>query len=293
MIDKQQKFTNLDKIYWPDEGYTKGDHIDYYEKISDYILPYLKDRPESLNRHPEGIYGESFYHKNMDNKVPGWVETFPIKSEEDERVKNYLLCQNKETLLYMANLGCIEINPWNSRINNLNFPDYIVIDLDPEGISFSFVVEATKAIKDVLDELKLLGLPKTSGATGMHVYVPLGAKYDYEQSRNFAKLIAVLAHNKTKDFTSLERSPSKRQKKVYFDYLQNVKGQTLAAPYSLRPRKGAPVSTPLAWEELNSKIQPQDYNLETIFNRLKKYGDLFKPILTESNSIEKVLDRLR
>lgn len=286
------KLTNLKKIFWPDEGWTKGDLIDYYDRIATIILPYLVDRPESMNRHPNGILGKSFYQKDVDHKVPSWLETLPITSQEDGKTRNFLLCQNKDSLLYMANLGCIEINPWNSRKKHLDHPDYIVIDLDPEDLSFSFVCETALAVKKVLDQYEIFGLPKTSGATGIHIYIPLGANYEYEQARNFAKILATLVHREVPEFTSIERSPSKRQKKVYVDYLQNAKGQTLAAPYSLRPRSKAPVSTPLEWGELENQFLPEKFNIKSIFSRLKEKGDLFRPILERENNIKKILEKM-
>ncbi|MEJ2618501.1 MAG: hypothetical protein P8Z35_26345, partial [Ignavibacteriaceae bacterium] len=215
------KLTNLNKVFWPDEGFSKGDLINYYRKVSDYMLPYLVDRPQSLNRHPDGINGKSFFQKDITQKHPGWVKTEAIYSESNDKEINFLICNNEATLVYMANLGCIEINPWFSRITNINNPDYFVIDLDPEDIPFEKVIETALAVKDVLDELKIESLCKTSGATGLHIYVPLGAKYEYNIAKDFAYLIAKIVNSRIPDFTSLERSPSKRKKKVYLDYLQN------------------------------------------------------------------------
>ena len=274
------KLTNLNKIYWPKEKYTKGDLIDYYRKISPYILPYLKDRPESMNRHPGGITGPNFFQKDVDHSVPKWMKTKSIYSESNEANINYLVCENEATLVYMANLGCIEINPWNSRIGEQDYPDYLVIDLDPEAVSFEKVVLVAQSVHRLLDFLDVPNFCKTSGATGLHIYVPLGAKYDYDQAKEFAHLVAICVNRKLPDITSIERSPKKRQKKVYLDYLQNRKGQTLAAPYSVRPKPGATVSTPLEWSEVRSGLDPSKYTIKTIFERLKKKKDLFKPVLS-------------
>ena len=192
----------------------------------------------------------------------------------------------------MANLGCIEVNPWNSRIQKPENPDWAVIDLDPEEISFTAVVKAALAVRETLEELEIDSCIKTSGATGMHIFIPLGAKYNYTVVRNFAQLIAGLAHEKAPEITSLERSPSKRKKKVYLDYLQNSKGQTLAAPYSVRPRPGATVSTPLEWKEINSRLDPADFTIRTILERLDKTGDLWKPVLGKGPDIPKVLEKI-
>jgi bifunctional non-homologous end joining protein LigD len=289
---RKLKLTNLDKVYFPDEGFTKGDVINYYRKISKFILPYLKGRPESLNRHPNGINEESFYQKNVDGLPPDWVKTKGIYSEHNEKEITYMVCNDEATLVYMANLGCIEFNPWFSRVGTLDNPDYLVLDLDPEDIPFDKVVEAAYAVKNVLDTAGAKSFCKTSGATGIHIYVPLNAKYDYDVARNFAHLVAQIAHSRTSDFTSILRSPSKRQKKVYLDFLQNRTGQTLAAPYSLRPRPGAPVSTPLKWEEVKPGMDPKDFNIENTEERLKSTRDIFKGVLGPGINIEKCIKNL-
>lgn len=293
IIDRHKlTLTNLSKIYWPDEGYTKGDLIKYYSEIADYILPYLKDRPESLNRHPNGIKGKSFYHKDMGDAPPKWVKTSEIYSESNDKNINYLICQNKATLIYMNNLGCIEINPWNSRLRSLNNPDYLVIDLDPGENTFKEVTETALVVKAVLDRAKAECYCKTSGATGMHIYIPLGARYSYEQARDFAHVIAQLTHEQLPKLTSLERSLKARRKKIYLDYLQNSRGQTLAAVYSARPKLGATISTPLQWEELKSGLHPSEFTIKTIPKRLQKIGDLFQGVLGKGVDIIKSLDRL-
>ena len=232
--------TNQQKIYWLEEGITKGELVDYYDKIAPIMLPYLKDRPQSMRRHPNGITGPDFFQKDIDvEKVPSWLTTKRIYSTSNKAYIDYLICNNKATLMYMANLGCIEINPWNSRISKPDNPDWIVIDLDPEDIPFSEVIKTANTVRKVFEELEIESYPKTSGSRGIHIYIPLAAKYDYEIARTFAQLIAQRVHDRLPDITSIVRSPSKRQKKVYLDYLQNSKGQTLAAPYSLRPKPGA------------------------------------------------------
>ena len=197
------KFTNLKKIYWPEEGYTKGELIEYYDKISSYILPYLKDRPENLRRNPDGISKPSFFHKDMSDNIPDWIKTKKLYSESNDKDVNYMLCQGKADLLYMANLGCIEINPWLSRIQSIEYPDYFVIDLDPQDISFENVIDVANAVKEVLDRGNITGYCKTSGSRGLHIYVPLGAKYDYDQTKQFAELIASLTHELVPGITSV------------------------------------------------------------------------------------------
>ncbi len=286
--------TNQNKIYWPKEKYTKGDLVAHYDAVADYILPYLKDRPQSMNRFPNGVGKPSFYQKGIDTaKVPGWLKTEKVYSTSNEDYIDYLICNDKATLLYMANLGCIEINPWNSRYTKEDYPDWVVIDLDPEEISFTEVVNTALVAKEILDELEINSCIKTSGATGMHIFIPLGAKYDYKISKSFAELIAHMVTDRLPDTTSIVRSPSKRKKKVYIDYLQNNKGQTLAAPYSVRPRPGATVSTPLEWKEVNQKLNPSDFTIRNIQQRLEKVGDLWKPILGKGQNILRALEKLQ
>ncbi|HEX5429533.1 MAG TPA: non-homologous end-joining DNA ligase [Patescibacteria group bacterium] len=300
------KLTHLDKVFWParlgyakgvsgrpNEKITKGDLVNYYRNVAKYILPYLKDRPESMNRHPNGIAGPSFFQKDVADQSPDWVKTKKIYSESNKANINYLICENEATLVYMANLGCIEINPWNSRIGRLENPDFLVIDLDPEKISFERVVEVARAVHKLLDSIHVPNYCKTSGATGLHIYVPLGAKYDYDQAKEFAHLVAVIIHQQLPDITSVERMPKKRQKKVYLDFLQNRKGQTLAAPYSVRPKPGATISTPLEWREVRKGLDPKQFTIRTIFPRLKKKGDLWKPVLKKSANLKQALSELK
>jgi bifunctional non-homologous end joining protein LigD len=286
------KLTNLSKIYWPDEKITKRELVTYYHEIAPFILPYLKDRPQSLNRHPNGIDGESFYQKDIEHH-PEWVKTVPVRSEsQQDKETNFLLCQDAATLVYMANLGCIEINPWSSRLGMLEQPDFFVIDLDPEDIAFEAVVDAALAVRKVLAAAGAENYCKTSGKTGLHVYVPLGGCCTYDQARQFAEIIARLAHRELPKTTSLERNPARRQKRVYLDFLQNRRGQTLAAPYSVRPHPGATVSTPLRWEEVQHGLDPSEFTIRTIGKRLEKTGDLWTPVLSGTIDLVKCLQRL-
>ena len=275
----KQEFTHLDKIFWPKKGYTKGDVIDYYDRMAPVILPYLKDRPLNLNRHPNGIAGKNFFQKNFTASAPDFVRTKKIWSESNNAEISYVLCQNKETLLYLANLGCIEINPWNSRIDSLDTPDYMIIDLDPGENTFDEVVVVAREVQRVLELACEKHYPKTSGKTGMHICVPLGAQYSYDDIRAFAELIATLVHRRIPALTSIERSPAKRKKKIYLDYLQNRTGQTIAAPYSVRPYPGATVSTPLEWREVKKGLDPLKFTINTIEKRVARKGDLWKPVL--------------
>jgi bifunctional non-homologous end joining protein LigD len=280
--DADLKLTNLDKIYFPESKITKGEVIEYYRKIAPFILPYLKDRPESLNRHPNGINKPNFFQKNFTTKTPSFVKTEKIHSESTNEEVNYLVCQNEETLLYMANLGCIEINPWNSRVGKLNYPDYMIFDLDPKGSTWPNLIKVAKEVKSILDDSCQHSFLKTSGKSGLHICVPLGAKYKFEDVRNFTHLVAQIVHKRLPNVTSLERDPKKRKNKIYLDYLQNRIGQTTASVYSLRPTKEASVSTPLKWSELTTKLDPKKFTMKTIHQRLSKVGDLFKPVIKDS-----------
>jgi bifunctional non-homologous end joining protein LigD len=286
------ELTNLNKVFWPEEGYTKGDVIEYYRKVARCILPHLQDRPESLYRTPNGITQSGFFQKEAGELPPPWVATKEIFSRHNDKNIKYFICQDEATLVYMANLGCIEINPWLSRIPKLDFPDYTVIDLDPEDIPFEKVIETALAVHEVLERAGAASFPKTSGATGMHIYIPLGGKYDYDTAEKFAHLVATLANQQVPEFTSLIRSPHKRQKRVYLDFLQNKAGQTLAAPYSIRPRPGATVSAPLKWEEVKSGLDPREFTIKTMPSRIERLGDLFSGVLGPGLDMEECLKNL-
>jgi bifunctional non-homologous end joining protein LigD len=287
---KSLNITNLTRIYWPGEGYTKSDLIDYYSQVSRYILPYLKNRPQSLNRHPNGIKGKSFYQKDMDVKnIPSWLKTVKIYSKTNDADIDYLICNNEATLLYMANLGCIEINPWHSTYQKPDNPTYVMLDLDPGNISFTDVVNTAHVIKELCDQLEIPGYCKTSGATGLHIYIPLAGKYDYEQAKTFAEILAGITHSRLPSTTSIERIVSKRRDKVYIDFLQNRKGQTIAAPYSVRPRPRATVSAPLEWSEVNHQLRPEMFTIKNMRERIEQKGDLWQPVLGKGIHIENAL----
>ncbi|HYE54885.1 MAG TPA: DNA ligase D [Chitinophagaceae bacterium] len=286
------KLTNLDKIYWPQEKLTKGDLLKYYEQVAPVMLRYMKDRPQSLNRHPNGIKGKNFFQKDVSGKVDEWLTRYYYENTTREGTKEFLVCTDEASLLYMANMGCIEMNPWHSRTAKPDNPDWCVIDLDPDTNSFDEVVAAANIIRKILDAVKVPSFPKTSGSTGMHIYIPLGAKYSYEQSKDLAELIVTLAHQQMRDFTSLERTPAKRKGKIYLDFLQNRPTQTLAAPYSARPKPGATVSTPLHWDEVKKGLRISDFTILNVPRRLKDEGDLFKGVLGRGIDLEKVLKKI-
>jgi bifunctional non-homologous end joining protein LigD len=286
------KFSNLSKVFWPKEGYTKRDMLNYYYQVAPYILPYLKDRPQSLNRYPNGINGKSFYQKDMTSTAPDWMKLEPYTTSEGEN-KNFLVPEDEASVLYMANLGAIEMNPWNSTIHKEDYPDWCLIDLDPTPKNtFEQVIKTAQVTKQVLDELGIKGYPKTSGSTGIHIYIPLGAKYTYDECQLFGKLIATRVHQQLPAFTSIERLTRNRKNKLYVDYLQNRPKATLAAPYSLRPKPGAPVSMPLYWEEVKKGLEITDFTIKNAVERIKSEGDIFKPVLGKGIDLARMLKKL-
>ena len=288
------KVTHPDKIYFPEDGVTKGDVIDYYISISDYILPYLKGRPESLLRNPNGIHQKGFFHKDAAGDAPGFVKSQRVHSESNNKEIEYIVCDNQATLTYLNNLGCIEINPWHSTVNALDKPDYLIIDIDPsDKNTFEQVIEAANVIKQVLDKAGAPAFCKTSGASGMHIYVPTGKKYSYEQVKDFTYLVCMFANHELKDFTTLERNLQKRgNKHIYLDYLQNRRGQTISSVYSLRPKTGATVSTPLLWTEVKSGLSPKEFTIHNTLKRIKKTGDIFNGILGKGIDLKKCIKNL-
>jgi bifunctional non-homologous end joining protein LigD len=271
-------FNHLSKVYWPEDGITKRDMFNYYDQVAEYMVPYLKDRPMSLNRFPNGIHGPSFYQKNVKDKVPDCMSTMPHTNDKGEE-KEYLVATNKASLLWMASLGCIEINPWFSRIQSPDHPDFCVIDLDPDKQHFDQVIETAQKVKEICDAIGVPTYPKTSGSAGMHIYIPLQAKYTYDQSQMFAKIIVTLVHKELKDYTTLERMVKNRNGKMYLDFLQNRPDATIAGVYSLRPKPGATVSMPLAWDEVKPGLTMRDFTVHNSIQRLKGTGDLFNGVL--------------
>ena len=293
--DSRIEFTNLDKVFWPEDGYTKGDLIEYYDKISPFLISHLLDRPLVFERFPDGIYGQSFYQKDAPGYTPEWIRTEEIWSEDVQRSIRYFIGASREQLLYIANTGNIQQNPWMSRVQHLDYPDYLVFDLDPVEAPFSSVQSVAIILKQVLDELGLRSYPKTSGASGIHVHLPVLEKtFTYEEVRLFAEAVASIVVQRAPDLATIERVVRRRKAHhVYIDFLQNVRGKTVASVYSPRPRQGAPVSTPLKWQEFKRPIDPKAFTIKTIFKRLDKFGDLFEPALTDRQDISGFLESLR
>lgn len=286
------KFTHLDKVFFPKHKYTKGDLIKHYQAVAPFILPYLADRPLSLLRQPNGITGEGFFQKNMEH-LPDWVPATEIYSESNAGTLHWMVGGRLDTLLYAVQLGSIEINPWNSRIQHLDKPDWVVIDLDPEGVTFKDVVAVAQTVKKVCDEWGVACYPKTSGKTGIHIFIPTHAAYTYDQTKDFAHLLAIEINKREPKRTSIERMPAKRPHKIYVDFLQNREGQTLAAPYSVRPTPDANVSTPLHWDEVILSLKPSDFTIKNIQTRLKKTGDLWQPVMGKGIDLAVILKQLQ
>lgn len=283
--------SNLEKILWPDSGIRKFDLLDYYLHISEWILPYLKDRPQNLHRHPDGIQKQGFYQKNQVN-LPDWVASVVIESTLGKKI-NYLLCQNEATLIYMVNLGCIEINPWMVRVKTLEYPDYMVIDLDPSPANtFDQVREAALAVKSVLNRAGIRGYVKTSGASGMHIFISTGGAYEFAETRDFTRLLCYFVQDLLPDLVTMERAIDQRQGKIYLDHLQNRRGQTIVAPYSVRPVPGGHVSAPVTWQEVEAGIYPADFNLFNMRQRLEENGDFFAGLIGGKLDMEKAMDQL-
>jgi bifunctional non-homologous end joining protein LigD len=273
------RLSNLKKVFWPGEGITKGDLIAYYDRVAPLFLPYLRDRPVVLTRYPDGIAGKSFYQKDAPVYVPDWMRTESVYSKESDRDIRFFVLDDAESLRYVANLGTIPIHMWSSRSGSLERPDWLVLDLDPKGAPFAHVVEVGRAIHDILDELGLPSYPKTSGATGLHILIPLGRRYTHDECRTFARVLAMLGLEAKPEISTVARPLSARGGKVYIDWGQNGHGITIAAPYSLRPRPGAPASCPLLWSEVNDRLNPDDFNLRTLPERFEKMEDPLLPIL--------------
>jgi bifunctional non-homologous end joining protein LigD len=287
------KPTNLRKVFWPAEGYTKADLIEYYERVAAWMLPYLRDRPLVLTRFPDGIAGKSFYQKDAPEFAPAWVRTERIYSRDTERDIAYLVVDDVEMLRYVANSAAIPIHCWASRVPSLERPDWLVLDLDPKGAPFTDVVRVALALRRILDDLALPSYVKTSGATGLHILLPLGARYTYEQARTFARLLAVLGVEAEPEISTVARPLRDRGGKVYIDFGQNGHGQTIVAPFSLRPLPGAPASCPLEWREVTPRLDPARFNLKTIAARFEKIADPLAPVLGEGIDVAAALERIR
>jgi bifunctional non-homologous end joining protein LigD len=287
------KFTNLNKVFYPAEGYTKRDVINYYHDVAPLLVPHLAGRPLSLKRYPNGIDGEYFFQKDAPASFASWLRTENIVAEENAQAKRFVVCDDEAALLYLANLGCIDQNPWFSRVGSLDCPDFIVLDLDPYHCGFDRIVEAAQLVRRKLADLELEGYPKTTGGDGMHVYVPIAPDYTYQQVRTFAEIVARLVIAERPELFTIPRTVTQREKgKVYFDYLQISWGKTISAPYVLRAHNQAPVATPLRWSEVRPGLSPLDFTLANVRSRFQHLGDIFAPVISNSQRLEAAMERL-
>lgn len=275
--------TNLDKVLWPEDGITKAELIEYYTGMAPYLLPYLRGRPLVMTRYPDGIHGKWFYHKDAPQGTPDWIPTWPFLAE-DGRVLRFLVAGEPGALTYVANLGAVELHPWLSRCDTPDNPDWAVIDLDPsEGSTFEDVVTLARLVRQILAAVRIEGFPKLSGATGIHIYCPCGPGYTYAETAGFCEAIGRVLLKVYPQKVTLERMVAKRAGRVYVDFLQNRRGQTITSVYGVRPMKGAPVSAPVSWEEIEGS--PPRFSIRTIWNRLDEVGDMFAPILTMAQDV--------
>ena len=290
--DRRLKFTNIKKVFYPQEGYTKRDLINFYADVADLLVPHLRGRPLSLRRYPNGIEGESFFQKEAPAGIPDWLRTEKIATDE-ESFTRFVICDDKSSLLYLANLGCIDQNPWMSRMESLENPDFILIDLDPYHCAYDRIIDAAQLVRERLDQIELQSYPKTTGGDGMHIYIPLEPVYSFQQARSFAEILARWLSAERPDLFTTPRNVAAREKgKVYFDYLQISSGKTISAPYVLRAYPGAPVATPLAWREVKPGLNPTQFHIGNAIRRFDRVGDLFAGVLKKPQNIEPALDKL-
>lgn len=281
--------TNLDKPMWPDNGLTKADLIKYYAEMADIILPHLKDRLFVMSRYPDGIEGEMFYQKDCPDYAPDWLKVFPVESPESEKkVIKYIICNDLPSLIWLANQACIELHIWLAQIPRINYPDIVVFDLDPfPPATFKDTMEVALLVREALTHFGLKGYPKTSGATGMHIFVPVIPEYTYQEVRSAVEFVCRHINKVYPEKTTMERLIADRTGKVYLDYLQNTRGKTMTFQYSLRPEEGAPVSTPLTWEEVvEGKVKPSNFNICNMRERINLVGDLYKDFFKPRQSLK-------
>jgi len=287
------KFTNLDKVLYPKDGYTKRDLIQFYDQVSEWLLPHLKDRPLSLKRYPNGIDSKFFFQKNASEHFADWLRLEPVKEGHPPKTNHYVVSDDRSSLLYLANLGCIDQNPWMSRAGSLDHPDFVLIDLDPFECPFERLIEAAQIVRRILKRVGLNGYPKTTGGDGLHIDIPVEPVYTYEQVRQFAELIYRLAEQEAPDLFTEPRSVGRRRKdRVYFDWMQIGYGKTISAPYVTRPYNGAPVSTPLDWSEVKKGLEPHHFTIRNTIPRFRERGDLFAPVLKGGQRLESALKQL-
>ena len=290
------ELSNLDKVFWPDEGITKGDLIDYYRAVADVAVPHLEGRPFTMKRYPDGIAAKPFFQKNAPSHMPDWIPTaeFPATSREtrEKRMIRYPLVNEESALLWMANMGCIDLNAWCSRIDKPDRPDFALFDLDPTPeAGFAAAAEVALLIRDALAAVDLRGYPKTSGSDGVHVLVPLARRYGYDQTRAVVLAISRALASMRPDLVTTEWSKAKRHG-VLIDANQNGPGRTIAFAYSVRPKPRAPISTPVTWDEMRAGIDPDSFTMSVVLDRLSRHGDLHAPVLEDRQALGPALRSL-
>jgi bifunctional non-homologous end joining protein LigD len=279
-VEKRVAFTHLTKVFWPAEGFSKGDLIDYYRAIAPWLLPYLRDRPLVLTRYPEGIAGPSFFQKDAPTWSPEWVRRVRIWSDERQGELEYFLCDDVESILYLANLGTIPLHVWASRVGSLERPDWCILDLDPKDAPFAHVVQLARAIHQLCQRIDLPCFGKTSGGSGLHVLIPLAGQLTHAESRTLAQLLGQVMVRDHPDLATLTRAVAQRAGHVYLDCLQNGHGKTIAGPFSARAVPGARVSMPLRWSEVNARLNPAAFTIKTAPSRMKRLReDPLAPVL--------------
>ena len=286
-------YSNLDKVFWPADGYTKGDLIEYHRAVAEWMLPYLEDRPLVMTRYPDGIDGKSFFQKDAPPYAPEWIRRVTLWSEGSERELSYFVAEDLESLLYVINLGTIPLHVWSSRVSSLATPDWCILDLDPKEAPFAHVVEVARTLHGICEEIGLPAFAKTSGSSGIHVLVPLGRRLTYEQSRTLAQLLGRVVVAERTDIATLTRNPDRREGKVYVDFVQNGHGRLLAAPFTVRPLPGAPVSAPLRWSEVTKKLKISNHTIASLPKRMRRLaGDPLAPVLELEPDLLGALERL-
>jgi bifunctional non-homologous end joining protein LigD len=292
------KLSNLDKPFWPDEGITKGDLLDYYRRVAPVLVPHLRDRPFTMRRYPDGAFGDAFFQKDAPSHMPEWISRVPVavttrdKPRQRRRIQAPLV-NDELALLWMVNMGCIDMNTWYSRVDKLDRPDFVLFDLDPSpDVGFAETIEVALYVKQALDALGLVSFPKTSGSDGIHVLVPVERRHTYDDTREFSEIVAGALARAHRGLATTEWSKSKRRG-VLIDANQNGEGKTIASVYSVRPKPGAPVSTPLRWDEVDEKLNPSIYTMEVVLRRVEQHGDLFEGVLTTKQRLNDALKSLR
>jgi bifunctional non-homologous end joining protein LigD len=298
-VSREVKLSSADRVLFPDDGITKGDLFDYYDRVADAIVPHLKDRPFTMKRWREGIAADSFFQKQAPKGIPDWIptrefRTWPRGGKGESRLVDFPLVNTREALLWMVQMHCIDMNAWYSRVDKPDRPDFVLFDLDPpdEDGAFALCVRVAHYVRAALEELELESYVKTSGADGIHVVVPIVRRSTYEETYEFAELLSRKLEAERPGEVTTEWLKKKRAG-VLVDHRQNGHGKTIASVYSVRPKPGAPVSTPLAWDELTEDVRPRDFSMQVALDRIAQHGDLFEPVLHAKQALAAPLKALR